>query len=52
MACYLFTKPSLISATASMKRPEDFDGGTVPICRFSNHFLNPPRNESYAMEVT
>ena len=45
-SAYLFISPSLISATASMKRPEDFVGGTEPICRFSSHFLNPPRNES------
>ena len=46
-SAYLLISPSLISATASMKRPEDFVGGTEPICRFSSHFLNPPRNESY-----
>ena len=45
-SAYLLISPSLISATASMKRPEDFVGGTEPICRFSSHFLNPPRNES------
>ena len=43
---YLLTSPSLISANASMNRPEGFDGGTEPICRFSSHLLNPPRNES------
>ena len=48
--CYLLTSPSLISATASMKRPEGFDGGTEPICRFSSHLLNPPRNESCGRE--
>ena len=33
-----------------MKRPEGFDGGTEPICRFSSHLLNPPRNESCGVE--